>query len=145
MPSAPGVYVKEARTGTAPIAGVGTSTPVFIGIVPSTGNGDPPPVKVEFASNFTEFKEKINVRVNGVDKKWAAVTGGLRHLLHAGYGFFQNGGTGCYVTIAANDSTDLERVLGVLEGFEVQLVAAPGVTASANDSRSMTWHQWQEL
>jgi len=55
-----------------------------------------------------------------------------RKLAHAVYGFFNNGGTRCYVVRAKNE-TDLESVLDKLDAIDdVALVAAPGITAARN-------------
>jgi phage tail sheath protein FI len=52
--SSPGVYVEEIPSGSAPLAGVGTSTAGFIGIVPDT-------VEMSGKSKASEAAEKVPV------------------------------------------------------------------------------------
>lgn len=91
----PGVYVDEFEPG-APIQGVGTSTPVFLGIAEKgprnvatrIGSWD------EFRSTFGGFLADAGA--------WLA---------QGVYGFFTNGGTNCYVvrvSSAKTAATDLE-------------------------------------
>src|SRR5262245_56761164 len=119
----PGVYVEEVPSTIKAIAGVSTSTPAFIGVVPDKINlvakGDPdadgkPTIKfVEFKlpaadkepkliTNWTQFTKQFGDLVG--DSAGAAAGGqnpaideGHRKLAHAVYGFFNNGGSRCYV------------------------------------------------
>lgn len=216
---APGVYVEEVSSGIKPIAGVGTNTAGFIGVVPLTvalsprtmtntriakGDGTktdfeiPPPettnVTFEVDSTVEPFTFYVNgapqtqskpkVEVDTVTKKPilklatappvdAVITGsyvvkltfavqggvafaqrkpalctnfkeftdqfgefsldsGQRTLAHAVYGFFNNGGTRCWVA-AVEKLPDIAHVLN--EEFaridEIALVAAPGITNGA--------------
>jgi hypothetical protein len=112
----PGVYVVEEAT-SAPIAGVGTSTAGFIGIVPVT---DPPTTDdVMLCTNFSEFKKFFGDF--SADK-------GQRQLAHAVFGFFRNGGTRCFV-IGVTGEDKIRAALEKLEAIdEVAIVAAPGIT-----------------
>jgi phage tail sheath protein FI len=61
-----------------------------------------------------------------------------RSLAHAVYGFFQNGGSRCYVARVAppsgSDATDVQPVLDRFEAVdEIALVAAPGLTGGDSD------------
>lgn len=147
----PGVYVEEKSSGVQPIAGVGTSTAGFIGVVPNTveipernpaydptqetnPNAEPPQnppfVKsvftlpeaagtVKLCTNFGEFKKSFGD---------FSVDEGQKRLAHAVYGFFNNGGTRCYVVRITVD-TELDGVLEQLAAIdEIALVAAPGLT-----------------
>jgi phage tail sheath protein FI len=134
---APGVYVEEVPSAVRPIAGVGTSTAAFIGVaagltkpwdpdkrtgMPERPSGDayeqaaaltPQPV-----GSWTEFVQRFG-----------QIQDGNRYLAHAVYGFFDNGGTRCFVARLA-DADDLtngvDTVLGRLESIdEAALVAAP--------------------
>src|SRR5689334_3480855 len=95
---APGVYVEEVPSGSAPIAGASTSTAGFVGLVPDTITY-PAPVgsftvptavgEVKLITNFTEFKTAFG------DFSGDA---GQSLLAHAVFGFFNNGGSRCFVT-----------------------------------------------
>lgn len=125
----PGVYVEEVPSSDRPIAGVGTSTAGFIGIVPDTIEMPLKPGSTteryplaeaktpkritnweEFKNNFGDFKTENKV------------------LAHAIYGFFNNGGTACFVARV----TKAEEYEDVLNKFraedEIAIVAIPGVT-----------------
>jgi hypothetical protein len=148
---APGVYVEQVPSGNAPIAGVGTSTAAFIGAIPDTvpnpdhdktvtSAADPrsipsftmPPVgDVLLITNFTEFKAAFGNY---------STDAGQSLLAHAVYGFFQNGGTRCYVTRVAAPATDATKAVDLtavsiadalarLEPIdEIAIVAAPGLS-----------------
>jgi uncharacterized protein len=127
----PGVYVFEEPT-SAPIAGVGTSTAAFIGVipvpVPATKEADKAPKEAEKASaplldtvklctNFSEFKKFLNLDFSA-DR-------GQSLLAHAVFGFFR---TRCFV-IAVAEEKQIGNALGKLEAIdEVAIVAAPGIT-----------------
>ena len=147
---APGVYVEEVP-GSPPIAGVGTSTAAFLGVVDSAaknpdGAGFTMPFKpgrptnpanpvaedryelaaegqMALVTNWDQFKTKFG------DFHMAN-----RSLAHAVYGFFNNGGTTCYVT-RVSDLTDAAAVDAALKKYEaideVALVAAPGALSEA--------------
>ncbi len=131
----PGVYVEDVPSMIKPIAGVGTSIAAFVGnvdsgidmpVVPGTnpetnyplaaGNK---PVKItsweNFKKNFGDFETENS------------------ELAHAVYGFFNNGGTTCWVVRvlkAADDATadEYEAALNTLKTIdEVSIVALPGV------------------
>src|SRR5690242_8445608 len=134
---APGVYVEEVPSAVRPIAGVGTSTAAFIGVagnlttkwdpaeragMPERPSGDPYAQAADLTpkpvNSWTEFVQNFG-----------QIQDGNRYLAHAVYGFFDNGGTRCYVARVA-DAGDLtngvDAVLGRLESVdEVALVAAP--------------------
>ena len=147
----PGVYVEEVPAGAAPIAGVGTSTAGFIGEVKDNvdmpaqpgkfktrkdengkdvpeldNNGNPVPLPYtlaavntpqlitswpQFKNTFGDFQE------------------GNLILAHAVYGFFNNGGTRCWIT-RVKDTAKVKEVADALEQFatidEIALVAVPG-------------------
>ena len=143
---APGVYVEEVP-GSPPIAGVGTSTAGFIGTVNVTppGEGEPeqPPLmpfkpgrpldpdnpvpedryelvdenEPQFITSWDQFKTKFG------DFHEANLT-----LAHAVYGFFNNGGTTCYITRVGDiKANDVEAALKQFEAIdEIAVVAVPG-------------------
>lgn len=158
--AAPGVYVEEVPTA-APIVGVGTSTPVFIGVWP---NPDSPAPSLAAAgdiiacTNLTMFKAAFGDFTAAIPRDVApgtagspklttsadpvpsgpGVNEGLNLLGHAVRGFFENGGTMCYVVRAAADS-DIDGVLAKLEAYDdVAMVAAPGLTGDRNKSNVIT-------
>ena len=82
----PDVYVQEVTSGEKPIASVSTSIGAFVGITPR-GESDAP----VYVTSWTDF---INKFANGLSTPF------LRNsdLPNAVYGFFQNGGTKCYIS-----------------------------------------------
>lgn len=122
---APGVYVEEPPPKARPIAGVGTSTAGFIGVVPDTLTFPAPVGTVTVApagaaqliSSWEEFKAKFgDFHANN------------QTLAHAVYGFFNNGGNNCFV-IRVTDMTDLTASLATFEAIdEIAIVAAPGAS-----------------
>lgn len=123
---APGVYVDEVPSAVKPIAGVGTSTAGFVGVSadiaddnmpakPGGGNYsqaaalDPEPL-----NSWEEFKQK-----------YGDFQDANQYLAHAVYGFFNNGGTRCWV----NRVTSVDDVDDAIDQFEsideIAIVAAP--------------------
>lgn len=98
--SYPGVYIVETAPG-APIEGVGTSTAAFIGPAPQ---GDiRTPVKL---TSFDQFRTTFGSDPLPGFYLWYAVRG-----------FFDNGGTVCYVARASNGSyhsRDLKNTAGLV-------------------------------
>jgi hypothetical protein len=77
----PGVYIEEVDRGTKPIEAVGTSTVGFLGMC-----NKGPVNKPVFITNWSQF---VNTFGDFKDSQ---------HLAHAVYGFFNNGGTRCFIT-----------------------------------------------
>lgn len=121
----PGVYVEEDPSGSAPIAGAGTSVAGFIAII--THNGTTPQAgtlvssgEIKLITNFTEFKQFFGdfTKHNPQQNIFA----------HAVYGFFRNGGTRAYVTWVS-DANGVDGVLNDFEAIdEISIVVAPGQT-----------------
>lgn len=81
------------------------------------------PGEVKLCTNFKEFKKFFGDF--SADPRQSV-------LAHAVYGFFNNGGTRCYVMRVANESEITESLLEKLEAFdEIAIVAAPGITSQA--------------
>jgi hypothetical protein len=117
-----------------PIAGVGTSTAAFIGVSADitkpwdAGKKTGMPVSVagsayaqtaaltpQPVSSWTEFTQKFG-----------DVQDANRYLAHAVFGFFNNGGTRCWVTRIGAPGDELNQALEQLESIdEVAIVAAP--------------------
>lgn len=162
----PGVYVEEVPPAAKPIAGVGTSTAGFVGIVPpniqlpveriirkeSSGEGAgeqeveylkvqpaalPPSGEVHLITNWSQFVrefadllgdkaadglqevEQVQFDVATLDK-W-------RTFAHAVYGFFNNGGTRCYV-VRIDNTTGLADALSKFAAIdEIAIVGIPGI------------------
>lgn len=106
----PGVYVEEVSGGSKAIEGVSTSTAAFLG---ETHRG---PVEPRLITNFGDFR-----RIYGGSP-------GSSHLATAVNGFFQNGGTRCYVVrVTPHDRDDVGRTrLTGREDREVMEAAAAG-------------------
>jgi phage tail sheath protein FI len=123
---APGVYIEELPS-VAPIAGVGTSTPAFIGVWPTPATPGAPlvdPKVVVQCTNFTEFADKFG-------GGFSTTIPGQNVLAHAVRGFFTNGGTLCYVVRVAQES-DVKLALDKLEPYDdISMIAAPGITTGA--------------
>lgn len=164
----PGVYVEEVPSAVAPIAGVGTSTAGFVGLVNDTvimppqpgkfqknaagavvldAQGKPTPIlytvanrgEAQLITNWEEFK-----------KSFGDVQAENRVLANAVYGFFNNGGTRCWVTrvtslLKTTDTPAVDQIADALSGFEaideIAIVAVPmptnlgGADAAANLTR----------
>jgi uncharacterized protein len=155
----PGVYVIEKPSEIQAIAGVGTSTPGFIGVFPDSievpkRNPAFDPSKDPSDDNSASTNDTYAVDAEDPLKKLApagvvklcttftdfkkffgdfSLDIGQRNLAHAVYGFFSNGGTRCYVVRAVQEG---EIPVGFLEKTfepidEIAIVAAPGITEDA--------------
>ena len=160
----PGVYVEEVPPLASPIAGVGTSTPGFIGVMPDTvhvvahpGPNDsadvvnkgfkfvdiapPPAASVQFITGWMQFAKLFGGLLGGQNATANTTSGlvadpGQRNLAQAVYGFFNNGGTSCYVTRvappASGSDADLTAALAAFAAIDdIAMVAAPGLTTAA--------------
>ena len=156
---APGVYVEPQEPKARPIAGVGTSTAGFIGAVadnvmmpPIPGefqvdengdlvldeNGNPIPIPYTVAelntpqkiTNWEQFKTLFG-----------DFQSGNKTLAHAVYGFFNNGGTSCWVSrlAALDNTTDLKLALQQFAGIdEIAIVAVPGARGQTQQDDIMS-------
>ena len=124
----PGVYVEEVASSVQPIAGVGTSIAGFVGqvaddvampLVP----GSSTPYTVAAAG-----EARLVTSWEGFKNQFGDFQAGNLILAHAVYGFFNNGGTRCWVTRVATLTT--LSATTALTGFqaidEIALVAVPG-------------------
>src|SRR5262245_3082370 len=111
---APGVYVEEIETGAKPIEGVGTSTAGFIGVA------ERGPTDARFLGSFAEYARLYGGHVVG------------SHLSHAVAGFFDNGGSRCFVArVGAKGDKTASLDLGGL----VLQAAGPGEWGSRLGAR----------
>src|SRR5215216_1015504 len=129
--AAPGVYVEELPV-TPAIRGVPTSTAAFIGIstgakMPLQPDGTPYPLvaaeEPRQITNFDQFK-----------RYFGDFDPGNRMLAHSIYGFFNNGGSVCWVA-RVDDLTDTGAIGNVLNKYaaidEIAILAAPGALDAA--------------
>ena len=114
---APGVYIEEI-TPAGPIAGAGTSTPALIGTAAGAVGNDALGIPVaitswsQYASLFGGYSNNLN-------------------LPFAVRGFFENGGSLCYV-VPIKDMTGLPAALDRLTRQpDVSLIAVPGLVDPA--------------
>jgi hypothetical protein len=89
----PGVYVEEVDRGSKPIEAVGTNTVGFLGTC-SKG----PVNRSIFIGNWTQFTNTFGDFRDS------------QYLAHAVYGFFNNGGTRCFVTNVGEHPAGADRV-----------------------------------
>ena len=115
---APDVYISEEPAGARPIEAVGTSTAGFIGKAPKSDRALlKKPVAI---NNWTEFLNKF-----------APEGSQSTPLALAVYGFFENGGSRCYVVDVADGPVD--DGLKALETVdEIAILAAPGFIDAAS-------------
>jgi len=127
---APDIYVEEVSGGARPIEAVGTSTPGFVGVAPDPDKRVNEPVAINNWAQFT--------------REFVPEDGESTPLSHAVYGFFQNGGSRCYVVNVGEGNPiaggGQERAgLAVLEQIdEIAIVAAPGYTDAASYDALLT-------
>lgn len=111
----PGVYVEEVSAGARPIQAVGTSTAAFIGEAPLA---DAMVNQARAVNNWSEFVARF-MPEQEKDRK-------STDLSNAVYGFFENGGSRCFVVNTGNKG-DVDDALAVAEiEDEIAIVAAPG-------------------
>lgn len=117
---APDIYIEEVPLGTRPIQAVGTSTAGFVGIAPDNSAHVNEAVAIP---NWAEFV-----------RQFVAEGSASTPLSHAVRGYFDNGGSLCYVcNIGGGSLTAGLEVLATID--EIAIVAAPGfVGADAYDA-----------
>ena len=133
----PGVYVEEVPT-TPPISGVGTSTAGFVGKVdlgvtmpfkPGKPLDPANPVPADRFKVVDTNDPQIITSFEQFKNKFGDFQAGNITLAHAVFGFFNNGGTRCYVS-GILDITDVVQVGAALKKFEaideIAIVAVPG-------------------
>ena len=142
---APGVYVEEVPSAVKPIAGVGTSTAAFVGLVaddvkmPLRPGAPENPKPENFYKVATALDpEPINSWLE-FEQKFGTIQAGNQYLAHAVYGFYNNGGTRCWVT-RVTKLEDVDNAIDALEAIdEISIVGGPQpptpVQAAHNSSR----------
>src|SRR3954465_7638936 len=84
----PGVYIEEVPSANKPIEGVSTSVAAFVGLAP--GGPVNQPVRI---SNWTQFARIFGDTANPEHGPFMEGA----YLAHSVYGFFQNGGSPCWI------------------------------------------------
>ena len=148
---APGVYVEEVPSSVRSIAGVSTSTAGFIGVVPdqlAIPSEEQPfkPTAAPDKSKTTPVTDKSATLFQGATlctnfTEYTTAFGrpsvnpDHRNLTQAVYGFFNNGGTRCYV-VRLNDAANIGMALDAFELVDdIAIVAAPGISDPATRSK----------
>lgn len=120
MPSyaTPGIYIEEVSDGARPISSVGSGTAAFLGEAPNIGAYVHHPKAI---NNWSQFvREFAGNKTVGTD------------LARAVFGFFNNGGSRCYVVnlgrggSLAGDGRTRSGVAALETVEEVKILAAPG-------------------
>lgn len=120
----PDVYVIEVPAGPRPIEAVGTRTAAFIGEAPK---GNAYPGQAIAINNWLQFMREFVAE----DSKSTV-------LANAVFGFFQNGGSRCFI-VNVGRRGDIAKGLQALEPEdEVAIVAAPGYTDIASYDAILT-------
>jgi hypothetical protein len=107
---APGVYVSEGGSTPPPIRGVCTTTAAFIGIALSG------PAEPTLLNSFAEYQDAYGTCLES------------GFLGYAVRGFFQNGGTRCYV-LRTTPGAKFSDALRQLNDLEISVVASPDAQA----------------
>lgn len=131
----PGVYVKEVPSAIRPVEGVGTSTAGFIGIVPDDVVMPFKPGSTTERYAVADAKKAVRLTSwTGFLMNFGEFTKGSKNkmLAHAVYGFFNNGGTACFVS-RVTKKDDYPAALKTFEAEdEIAVVAIPGETTKAH-------------
>jgi uncharacterized protein len=135
----PGIYIQEIPGGNPAIEAVGTSTPAFLGIAPLANARVNDAIAIDSWSQFQRYY------IFGEDKYVDAIATGeaptvsTTDLAQAVKGFFDNGGSRCYVinlgpngSLLGTGSARRQGIDLVEELDEVSMVCTPGL----NDARS---------
>ena len=91
----PGVYVEEVASASKPIEGVGTAVAAFVGVAPYGPLNTPMRI-----SNWSQFVREFSDPT--VPDSTPFMEGA--YLAHSIFGFFQNGGSVCWVVRVGNES-----------------------------------------
>lgn len=128
---APGVFVEEVPSAVKPIAGVGTSTAAFVGIVANNvvmplrpGAPETPTANDYYKVTAALDPEPINSWLE-FEQKFGEIQTGNQYLAHAVYGYFNNGGTRCWIT-RVTSVDDIDDAIDTFEAIdEITIVSAP--------------------
>jgi len=121
FPNVPGVKIIEERLGAPPIQGVSTSRAAFVGQAPRASELQNTP---RLVTSLDQFNALYVLDLNTPANSAKAST----PLSLAVTGFFQNGGSSCYIVNAPNGSSaEVKAGLKLLEKIDdIQILGAPG-------------------
>jgi phage tail sheath protein FI len=134
----PGVYVEEVPPLARPIAGVGTSTAGFIGVVADDVTmpllpGRTGAAPADFYSVATAGEPQLVTSWEEFKQKFGDFQAGNSTLAHGVFGFFNNGGTRCWVLRVATAAglTNLDEELAAFDAIdEIAILAVPGAVSA---------------
>jgi hypothetical protein len=116
--------------GTAPTSGTPSGSNVItVDYIPSPAFAVAPAAEVHLCTTFSDYKKFFGD---------FSTDAGQRNLTHAVYGFFNNGGTRCYVMRVAAAGAVAAALANFAAIDEIAIVAAPGVTDAAAQSAIVT-------
>jgi len=121
----PGVYVQEVPAGPRPIQAVGTSTAVFIGDAPLAN------AMVNQARAVNNWSEFVARFMPDHDRKSTVLS-------NAVYGFFENGGSRCFIVNTGGDDAVDDALAAAAIEDEIAIVAAPGRSDPATHAALQT-------
>jgi uncharacterized protein len=124
----PGIYVEEVNAGPRPIEGVGTAMAAFVGFAPGG-----PANKPMLITNWSQYVETFGTLEEG-GKRNPYMSGSF--LAHAVYGYFNNGGTRCYVTRVVPTSGKKDEAAASAQLPSRASKAIPSLTISSKGSAS---------
>ncbi|AZI44503.1 phage tail sheath family protein (plasmid) [Deinococcus psychrotolerans] len=115
----PGVYIEETSAGARPIEGIGTTTAAFIGFAPSGPANTP-----IFIANWTQYLQNFATREP--DGTFSPHMPGT-YLSHSVYGYFNNGGTRCYVTRLVPPSDEKKNTVDMPKTLQLPTRASKAI------------------
>src|SRR4051794_4535267 len=125
----PGVYVEEIPSSNKPIEGVGTAVAAFVGLAP--GGPINTPMRI---SNWTQFAKIYGDPVNSDNGPFMEGS----YLAHSVYGFFQNGGSLCWIVRVGSEDGAAARPRAALPAATDKTVEAVRATALPGVSDPVT-------
>jgi phage tail sheath protein FI len=132
----PGVYVEEIPSANKPIEGVGTAVAAFVGLAP--GGPVNTPMRI---SNWTQFAKIYGDPVNPDNGPFMEGS----YLAHSIYGFFQNGGSVCWVVRVGSDDGGAAAARAALPAASDKTVEAFRAVSLAGVSDSVTVEVSEEV
>jgi phage tail sheath protein FI len=132
----PGVYVEEIPSANKPIEGVGTAVAAFVGLAP--GGPVNTPMRI---SNWTQFAKIYGDPVNPDNGPFMEGS----YLGHSIYGFFQNGGSVCWVVRVGSDDGGAAAARAALPAASDKTVEAFRAVSLAGVSEPVTVEVSEEV
>jgi phage tail sheath protein FI len=126
----PGVYVEEVPSANKPIEGVSTSIAAFVGLAP--GGPVNTPMRISNWTPFAKIYGDPNEPDNGPFMEGS-------YLAHSVYGFFQNGGSLCWIVRVGADAssngggTQARAALPAASDASVETYSAVALEAGRED------------